>query len=68
MSSPHEIRCKHCHSLLAKHDRDGLAIRRGPLQAIVTGSFSVAITCYRCQALNVLSSLSTQDSGRTSGA
>lgn len=38
MGSPlTELRCKQCNALLAKNDRDGLSIRRGELQATVTG-------------------------------
>jgi phage FluMu protein Com len=52
-----DIRCKQCNSLLAKRERDGVAIRRGELQATVTGSdFTIAVTCYRCRALNVVTS------------
>lgn len=50
----HECRCKSCDALLAKHDRDGLSIRRGAMQTTVTGTdFTVSITCYRCRTLNV---------------
>ena len=56
-STPREIRCKQCSALLAKHDRDGLSIRRGQLQATVSGSrFNVALNCYRCETLNFASS------------
>lgn len=49
-----ELRCKHCQALLAKQDRDGLSLRRGDLQILVTGSdFTASVTCYRCQTLNV---------------
>ena len=49
------LRCKQCNTLLAKQDRDGLAIRRGTLQATITGAdATVSVTCYRCQTLNVL--------------
>lgn len=54
-----DIRCKQCSALLAKRDRDGLSIRRGDLQTNVTGTdFTVAVTCYRCRALNVVTSRS----------
>lgn len=50
-----DCRCKQCQALLAKHDRDGLSIRRGDMQTTVTGSdFTVAVTCYRCKTLNVV--------------
>jgi len=50
-----DLRCKHCNTLLAKQDRDGLSIRRGALQATITGTdTTVSVTCYRCQTLNVL--------------
>ena len=54
-----DCRCKNCQALLAKHDRDGLSIRRGDMQTTVTGvDFTVAVTCYRdrCRTLNVLAS------------
>jgi phage FluMu protein Com len=52
-----DCRCKNCQALLAKHDRDGLSIRRGDMQTTVTGAdFTVAVTCYRCKTLNVLAS------------
>ncbi|MDP1826627.1 MAG: hypothetical protein Q8L48_25375 [Archangium sp.] len=56
MGSPlTELRCKQCNALLAKNDRDGLSIRRGELQATVTGvDVTIAVTCYRCKSLNVL--------------
>ena len=50
-----DLRCKHCHTLLAKQDRDGLSIRRGTLQATITGAdTTVSVTCYRCSTLNVM--------------
>lgn len=50
-----DCRCKYCHSLLARRDRDGLTIRRGDMQTTVTGSdVTVSVTCYRCKTLNVL--------------
>ena len=53
-----DCRCKACGALLAKLDRDGLTIRRGDMQVVVSGDSTVAVTCYRdrCRALNVLSS------------
>ena len=33
-----DCRCKNCQALLAKHDRDGLSIRRGDMQTTVTGA------------------------------
>lgn len=53
-----DCRCKACGALLAKLDRDGLTIRRGDMQVVVTGESTVAVTCYRdrCRTLNVLSS------------
>jgi phage FluMu protein Com len=50
-----DIRCKHCNSLLAREERDGLCIRRGDMQLIVSGAqFTVSVTCYRCRTLNVV--------------
>jgi len=51
-------RCKACGALLAKLDRDGITIRRGDMQVVVSGDSTVAVTCYRdrCRTLNVLSS------------
>ncbi len=50
-----DLRCKHCNTLLAKQDRDGLSIRRGALQATITGTdTTVSVTCYRCSTLNVM--------------
>jgi len=49
-----ECRCKSCGALLAKRDRDGVSIRRGELQATITGDFTVSVTCYRCRTLNVV--------------
>ena len=53
-----DCRCKACGALLAKRDRDGLTIRRGDMQVVVSGNSTVAVTCYRdrCRTLNVLSS------------
>ena len=53
-----DCRCKACGALLAKRDRDGLTIRRGDMQVVVSGDSTVAVTCYRdrCRTLNVLSS------------
>ena len=56
-TSTTDCRCKNCQVLLAKHDRDGLTIRRGDMQTTVTGAdFVVAVTCYRCKTLNVVAS------------
>jgi len=55
IASTTDCRCKNCQALLAKHDRDGLTIRRGDMQTTVTGAdFTVAVTCYRCKTLNIL--------------
>ena len=53
-----DCRCKACGALLAKLDRDGLTIRRGDMQVVVSGDSTVAVTCYRdrCRTLNVLAS------------
>lgn len=51
-----ECRCKSCGALLAKRDDGGVSIRRGDLQATITGDFTAAVTCYRCRTLNVLAS------------
>lgn len=57
LQSTTESRCKSCSALLAKHDRDGLSIRRGDMQTTVTGTdFTVSVICYRCKTLNVLAS------------
>lgn len=53
-TAPTDCRCKACNVLLAKLDRDGLSIRRNDLQLVVTGDSVVAVTCYRCKTLNVL--------------
>lgn len=50
-----ELRCKQCRTLLAKREPDGLAIRRGTLQATISGvDATVSVTCYRCLTLNVM--------------
>ena len=51
-----EHHCKQCNALLAKQDRDGLCLRRGSFQATVTGDFTIAIGCYRCSTVNVVTS------------
>lgn len=57
LSTTTDCRCKGCGALLAKRDRDGLTIRRGDMQTTVTGAdFTVSVSCYRCRALNVLTS------------
>jgi hypothetical protein len=57
MAPTTEFHCKQCRALLAKHDRDGMCIRRGDLQAVISGAdFSVAVTCYRCRTLNLVAS------------
>jgi phage FluMu protein Com len=56
-TSTFDCRCKTCQAMLAKHDRDGLTIRRGDMQTTVTGAdFTVSVTCYRCKTLNVVAS------------
>jgi len=55
-STPTKCRCKSCGALLAKRDDDGVSIRRGDMQATITGDFTAAVTCYRCRTLNVLAS------------
>ena len=55
-SSSNELRCTGCDALLAKRERGGFSIRRGPMQTAVTGDFTIAVTCYRCGALNVATS------------
>ncbi len=56
-----DIRCKTCHSLLAKVDKTGLTILRGGLQATIDGVFRATLVCYRprCRSLNILN-LSTE--------
>jgi len=62
-----DFRCKQCSTLLAKIDRDGLTIRRGDMQATVTGvAYTVSVACYRCKTLNV--SVPTPAVGIRSGA
>lgn len=66
MGSTTDFRCKQCQALLAKRDADGLCIRRGDLQAAVTGAqFTVAVTCYRCKTLNVAASPSRAPAANT---
>ena len=36
-----DCRCKACGALLAKRDRDGLTIRRGDMQVVVSGDSTV---------------------------
>ena len=68
MGSTTDFRCKQCQALLAKHDSDGLCIRRGDLQATVTGShFTVSVTCYRCKTLSVVTSPSRAPTPKTAG-
>lgn len=52
--TPSDIRCKHCRTLLARRESDGLTIRRGDLQAVIAGSFTAAVSCYRCKTLNMV--------------
>lgn len=56
-----EVRCKTCHTLLAKVDKTGLTILRGGLQATIDGTFRATLVCYipRCRSLNILN-LSTE--------
>ena len=66
MGSTTDFRCKQCHALLAKHDAGGLCIRRGDLQATITGGqFTVSITCYRCKTLSVVTSPSRAPAPKT---
>jgi phage FluMu protein Com len=56
-STTADCRCSTCGALLAKRDHQALSIRRGSFQTTVTGTdFTVAMSCYRCSALNVLAS------------
>ena len=56
-STTTDCRCSTCGALLAKRDRHALSIRRGSFQTTVSGAdFTVAVNCYRCNALNVLTS------------
>lgn len=60
-ATPTDIRCKHCGTLLARQDRDGLTIRRGEMQVTVAGTdFTVSLTCYRCGTLNVATAAPTR--------
>ena len=49
-------RCSSCGVLLAKIADNGLTIRRGELQATMSGEFHASLVCYRprCRTLNVL--------------
>lgn len=42
-----EVRCSHCSALLAKHEPAGMTIRRGDLEAVLSGTFRVTLRCYR---------------------
>ena len=53
-----EFRCTLCKSLLARQEPDQVSIRRGQFQAVITGIFSVAISCYRCRTVNSVQSSS----------
>lgn len=56
--STHECRCARCDALLAKREPSGLVLRRGDLQATVTGGdFSVSVSCYRCRLPNLVTAL-----------
>lgn len=58
--STHECRCARCDALLAKREPSGLVLRRGDLQATVTGGdFSVSVSCYRCRLPNLVTALRT---------
>jgi phage FluMu protein Com len=67
MGSTTDFRCKQCQALLAKHDSDGFCIRRGDLQATVTGQFTVSVSCYRCKTLSVVTSASRAPAPKTAG-
>lgn len=55
LSDDTDCRCKHCGALLAKRDGGAIAIRRGDMQTTITGGdFTVAVICYRCRSLNVV--------------
>jgi len=56
MGTPRDIRCKSCNILLGRVDDSGLTIRRGDLQATMSGEFHASMVCYRsrCRQLNVL--------------
>jgi hypothetical protein len=41
--------------MLAKRDADGVSIRRGDLETAIVGSFALAMLCYRCRTLNIVS-------------
>lgn len=56
-TQPREVRCTSCRILLAKIDDAGnLTVRRGDLEATVSGSFRASIVCYRtsCRHRNVV--------------
>jgi hypothetical protein len=42
-----EVRCSNCGALLAKREPAGMTIRRGDLEAILTGAFQMTLRCYR---------------------
>lgn len=50
----HKWQCRSCGTLLAEIEEGGLTIRRGGLQATVTGDAHVSVVCYlpRCRTLN----------------
>ena len=50
-STTNDCRCKACGALLAKLDRDGLTIRRGDMQVVVSGDSTVAVTAQNRAAL-----------------
>jgi hypothetical protein len=49
-----EVRCSACGALLGIREAGGLSIKRGDLQAVVSGDFQVALLCWRrsCRKLN----------------
>jgi hypothetical protein len=51
-----KVLCKRCKAQLAELAHDGLTIRRGKLQATITGAYHASLVCYRpqCGTLNVV--------------
>ena len=51
---PGDARCKNCSVLLARIEDSTLVIKRGDLQANISGDYRAELICYRCRGLNVL--------------
>ncbi len=54
-ATPADVRCSRCKALLAVRRPQGLLVRRGDVQAWLSGrSYALTIVCYRCKTLNVV--------------